>query len=403
MGNFWFFFIFSLTFYALTSALLFHRSQHRYVISRSPNILQIGHWANLVEIFTVLFILYYLPQPDSTTWGLEALMDTSHCLMVFCYLVRAYRLNFVFKLDLTKDVESSKFYSLKYRVTQRWAIKTVLALAFPIILTCTIIYLLILITGNSFGIIENGERSSTLFMVDIFIAFILQLSMIVMMNEIRLVVNEYQMLKEMLIVTILLSFTTLYSIFVHLFDKEWLYSSIARNYLLVITSSVFPIVMSYTQKAKLEIITLDMLESFELALQNQESLNTFENFLKNYEKGEGLLYLEIYLSCECCVDLFTPELANSIKEKLLMGSIMIDTVDIDKVFKHMDICNILESVKETLELDYFIPFKGSEEFKQLRSSVYRHEMLSNRLSQTSFLPQVNGLKNTMVGLLSLDD
>lgn len=403
MENFWYFFIFSLTFYTLTSGLLFHRSQHRYVISRSPNILQIGHWANLVEIFSVLIILYYLPQPDSIIWALESLMDTSHCLMVFCYLVRAYRLNFVFKLDLSKDVDSSKFYNLKYRVTQRWAIKFVFALTSPIILICTIIYLLIYISESSFGIIENGERSNILFMVDIFIAFSLQLSMIVMMNKIRVVVNEYQMLKEMLIVTILLSFTPLYSIFIHVLDKEWLYSSIARNYLLVFTSSVFPIIMSYTQKEKLEIITLDMLESFELVLQNQESLNTFEKFLKNYEKGEGLQYLEIYLSCECCIDLFTEDLANTIKQKLLISSIFINAVEINKELHHTDICKILESVKETLELDYFIPFKVSQEFKQLRSSVYRHEIFGNRLSQTSFLPQVNCLKNTMVRLISLDD
>lgn len=402
MENFWYFFIFSLTFYTVVSVLLFVRNQHRYVVSRSPNILQISHWANLSEIISVLLIIYCTPQPDCILWAYEGLMNTSHFLMVLCYILRAYRLKLVFRIDALNENENNEFNKLMYRVTQRWAVKVVVFATCPLVCIAVSIYVMIYVTGDSFGIIVDGERSTILFMVDTFFTFALQLSMIIMMDSIKSVVNEYQMLKEMLLVTILLSFTSLYTIFVHVVSVDWFFSSVARNYLLMFTSSVFPIVMSYTKSGKLEIITLEMLESLELVLQNQESLNNFENFLTKYEEGGGCAYLELYLSCECCLDSYTQELAEDIRQKLIEHSITVHSVNTLKEIRQKDISKILESVKETLELDYFFTFKGSEEFKQLQRTAIRQEILNNRLSQTSFLPKVNNLKNNMVSLLKIE-
>lgn len=402
MENFWYFFIFSLTFYSVVSVLLFVRSQHRYVVSRSPNILQIGHWANFSELISVLLIIFFTPQPDYTLWAYEGFMSTSHFLMVLCYILRAYRLKLVFKIDALNDNEGCEFSQMMHRVTQRWAVKIIVLATLPLVCTSFIIYIIIYITGNSFGIIVDGERSTILFMVDTFFTFSMQLTMIFMMNSIKSVVNEYQMLKEMLLVTILLSFTSLYTIFVHVISVDWLFSSVARNYLLMLTSSVFPIVMSYTKKGKLEIITLEMLESLELVLLNQESLNNFENFLTKYENGEGIAYLELYLSCECCLDTYSQELAEVIRVKIIENSVAINSVNVIKGIREKDIGKILEAIKETLELDYFMPFKGSAEFKQLQRTVIRQEILNNRLSQTSFLPKVNSMKNTMISLLRIE-
>ena len=147
---------------------------------------------------------------------------------------------------------------------------------------------------------------------------------------------------------------------------------------------------------------MDMLASIDLIIQHPITLNSFENFLQVYDKGEGLVYLDLLLSCECYFNDPDSALLKNILEKLEENSISVPRFHIEPLenWAKIDLYPLHAYCLDVLELDYFSSFKKSWQFKSLRAYICRQEIFSNRLSQTSFLPTGLSPKRSVVSLIS---
>ena len=212
------------------------------------------------------------------------------------------------------------------------------------------------------------------------------------------------MFKEMLSVTILLCIIPMFSLFVHQ-DRLWLFVNIARNILLMIISSIIPIILSYINKDTIQFLTSDMLTSLSLILQNSVTLTCFENFLQVYNKDEGPLYLELYLTCELYFNLHDIEIAKKIITK-------IHNLDWDlpcfcphdaPACDEKSFLSLYSFCAVTLEQDFFPAFKESKEFNDLRRFIYRQEIVNDRISATSLRRSGSKTKASMIKLLTFNE
>ena len=329
-------------------------------------------------------------------------------MMVLSYFVRAYRLYFVFNLGTYKDDENSVFYLNRHRATQRWTVFALIVIISPfIIISATVLVVFVSFPESNPGLYingENGKMTTIHSMISILCEFFLELSLILIMYFIRIVENDFQMLKELLSVTIVLCLSPIFYLFVNE-EKSFLYVFIARNLILMIISSVAPILLSYIRADTIELLSLDMLNCFELILQHPTTLNSFEEFLKTYDKGNGAIFLELFLSCECFFDLNDQKLGENILNK-------VKEYDLDIPFFYPDEidCSDGESLKPVLkhclsilEDDYYPVFKNSKQFFLLKGLICRQQIFNNRIAETSLrrTGQGTGLNSTMVKLISL--
>ena len=341
-----------------------------------------------------------IPSSSLTSWTFESCSNLTNCVMVFAYLIRAYRLYIVFNLDKLKDSESTSSLMRKYKMSQRWALKLLLIISFPIFLVVSGIWLYIFFVGKDFGLFYHKERSNYLAMIDTFITFLLQLFMILMIDKISHVANEYQMLKEMVTVTILLFLTPLLSLFVRFYSLEWLYIYVVRNALLMLVSSVAPIILSYLKKDRYGIVSADMVKSLDLILLHKICYEFFETYLNRIESGRAVVYLDLFVSCQCYFDKPALNLEKYIFEQVKQLKIPeLDTCPENKKTQRAAI--IFTHCKEILENYYFDPFKLSKEYHNLRGFLHRQELLNSRISQTSLVPALDP-RQTLISLMNFD-
>jgi hypothetical protein len=286
-------------------------------------------------------------------------------------------------------------------MSQRWALTLLFSLIFSVFLISFGIFLYILISKNDFGLFSRGERSNDLAMADNFITFLLQISMLVMISKISHVTNEYQMLKEMITVTILLFLTPLFSLMVRFFQKTWLFMYVGRNLLLMFVSSLTPVIMSFFQKDTFGIVTVDMLNSLELVLQHRFCYNYFERFLRKVDGAQGVIFLDLFISCQCYFYNHDKRTEDYIFRKVKNNRETLQNEMFEECSNNLEkIWNIFNHCKEVLENNYFESFKTSKYFKSLKAFLYRQELLNYRLSQTSLLPS-NPQKQRLISLMTV--
>lgn len=375
--------------YLISSILFFLRSSHQCINSRSPTIIQICHWANLSEIlFTSVIIMQALPKnAPSQYWALESMMNLSHFLMVFCYLLRAYRLYFIFNLDAFKDSENSSFYVKRHRISQRWMVITLMAMISPFVLIALSVLLIIVFYQDPGLYVKNnyGERTTAHYMIEAFFEFLLEFSLIMFMYVLRFVENEFQMSKELISVTFFLCITPMFSIFVHE-NRNWLFAYIVRNLVIMLITTVGPVILSYFQKETIQTLSTDLLQSLQLIIQHPVTLNTFEKFLKSYKSGKGCIYLDVFLSCELFFNMPAAHIGENIikKAKILDSEIPSFSPDCISTCDPISLQPLYNHCASVLEQEYFTQFTYSTYYEELRSFIYRQEIFNNRISATSF-------------------
>jgi hypothetical protein len=257
----------------------------------------------------------------------------------------------------------------------------------PLLFISLIITIILAINDSTIPLyVKNsgGLRTTGHFMIIMFLEFLLEFALIVLIYSLRIVEDEFQMTKELIFVTIFLSFTTIVSIFAH-FNRDYLFVYLCVNFSLMIASSVWPIFLSFTRQGSFHMITQEILNSFQLILQHPLTLNTFEKFLMK-NSAEGVKLLDIYLGCECFQGMKSRKLGVKLLEKIISlesppPSFHVKDVDLDdencfnNVLNHCLIC---------LEDDYYPQFRISDEFSWLKRILRRQEIFSNRIQLTSF-------------------
>lgn len=392
--------------YTLLSLILYFRSNYSCVSCRSPLILQMTHWANFTELILNLIIMYsfeigFPKTNDLIYWTLECFLEISHAVMIICYIIRAYRLYFVFSLDLNRNEESSEFRKSPYRASQRWILVTMAyIIAFMVIFYCICLIFLCFFPDkmNFFVKGDYGKRTAPNYMIVAFVHFCLQICLVVWIYRIRMVKNEFSMMHEMLLATAITCIEPLFDLFIHS-NRDWLYIYIIGNLVLMLVTTGLPIILSFIHKDSIEFLSLDMLTSVELILQHKITLDAFENFLSNYDK-DGLTLLEIYLSCELFIDVGDKKILERISAKISSSNIPFPDDCTDLFSNKLNSLNHLQNYcYTTLDNDYYYYFKKSKDFENLKSYIFRQELLNNRLSETSLNRKGTQFKKSLISLL----
>ena len=126
-------------------------------------------------------------------------------------------------------------------------------------------------------------------------------------------------------------------------------------------------------------MTLDMLSSLEIILQNDRCLKFFEKFLKGNEPG--LCILEFYQKCEC--KLFDDEnLFGSLNDYIVSGMLP-SFLEIENIENKQQLLDAKATAFKSLKQMFYQNFLESYEFKELRNLIVEDEDLTNNIRRTS--------------------
>ena len=134
---------------------------------------------------------------------------------------------------------------------------------------------------------------------------------------------------------------------------------------------------------------MDMLNSLEIILENEKTLEFFEKFLKNepnfLQKDSGYSLLCFYKEITCRLHFSLAKSPQASQINFLQASILSPTGKINENSAE-DLKRTKISAFKTLNEKYYQNFLRSEECKELRRIINKEEILTFRIMQTSFIP-----------------
>lgn len=370
--------IFSGLVYIPIGALLIIRSHKKSIRNRSPLLVSIAHWSNFLESALLLLSLYFYfshsTQDRKFDTFYQIIVIIVHYSYFIAYMLRCYRVYFIFNLENQADEEDSFFNKNIHRAGQKWLIKVFLMLLWPVFL---IAILRILISGaDEYFPPSYYEDQSHVTVVSegiyLFILFLEELGFIFAVFKLRNVNDDFKMTVEVTSVCVLWVLTGMFSIFPQ--NWVWRVEVVIRNHLIMGISSIYPLVKSLAPESFDEVITLEMLQSLEVVLQSEITLDAFEKAVKNsnVKSYNGFEILQLWLKCENYKFKETQEL----KQEILGHAkhVRIHSKDPDKI--QIDAFNILNQ--------YFFPvFRHSEEYRVILHDVAKQQIYVTRIMQTS--------------------
>lgn len=404
---------FSGAIFGIIGVLLAWRACNEPLCRRSPGLVMITHIANLVEVeFFLLTLSLYDSDDDPNAEYLpvyQAVMLVSHYLFYFPYLLRCYRLHFVFNLGQYWDDSDQPFYNQRHRATQTWLIKVLLCLMVPVLIFG---FCLIFIPEISslYPMTYTAESSSDLAWMeftDIFLDFIEELIFIIAVWKLREINDDFAMTRELGIVCLL--WMTNSFLLTSLFPLEmWMYSCIIRNFMIMGVSSAWPVYKSFGKLSVEVPLTIEALKSIDLVLQSEAVCEAFSNYLQagrfdselskldmkasKLNNQEGYWLLEFWLECEVFKHNCTRDKALAIIENYLVSGLL-------KLPSHLANCLIEASVLTDVNLftesqdyaykmlaEYYFPlFQRSMAYATLAKDIIRQDIRLCRLASTSFM------------------
>lgn len=389
--------------------LLHLRSHHKPICTRSPALLLTTHWSNtIITILSIIDLYYHIGRIGSNQFPdiFNGSLVFFHYLSYFPYILRCYRLYYIFSLDKYWDEQDSYFRKHIYRTKQSWLIKQL----FVYMLAVVVLLFILMAVKNVKQYLPNSREDSTTVervstSIMIIICFIEELLFIVSVYLLRNVDDDYNMGNELILVCFLWSSYSFFSIYR---DEIWVYSSICRNFCILLVSTMMPLVKSFTYTAFGESLTFEILQTLQLVLQHHVSLDKFERFLareddiKNSKSStdlipnRGLEYLNFWIRCENLkfefdhgkmIEIYN-EYFTSDNSAIEFPQDLEDEVhtvyneerDIEVIFNSCQ-----EYVFQILNTQYFPKFKKSAEYDQLVHDVAKDNIYTQRINLTSLV------------------
>lgn len=381
--------------YTVTFVLIVLRRKSSNIMKRSPKLLLISLLGGLIQTLVTFHQIAYHPsdiiQEEYKTYKRilrirQCLNFLGHILLVSPYLLRSYRLYFIFHLDKHWNDHDSFFSKHIHRTYQSWLLK-VLALCLSIWLIITI---LIFTTnagqyfpGSEFPTTKKEENVSQCLYVTI--SFFEQIAFLYSFYMLRNVFDDFNMVRELAWVTCLWIVTPAFPFFA----KEDVYFKlpvIIRNSFLWIRSCCYPIVMSFKAEESREVVTLEMIGSFEVVLQSEIGLSYFSKYFEKHimlkgenktEEFDNMDLLQIYMLIENFLALALND------EKFKLQKTM---EGFGHYVKEISFNDNLMNFKNWILLQLkaeFGKFKMSKEFRALKREITKREIFVGRLMQTS--------------------
>lgn len=388
--------VFHIILFIGTGAIIILRKKNPFILKRSPLILCTSLIGGLILNIVILSLLtfdtqYVIIHHKENYHALLRLRQCAtligHNFLVIPYLLRAYRLYFIFHLDKNWYEDNNFFAKNIHRTQQKWLLR-ILAISFvPLIIICLLIF--IVPEGNYFpgSEIESSKTqqdfSESLYVI---VAFAEQLGFVICLYNLREVSDDYQMTRELMWVTVMWVITPVFPFFAKS-NPLYRLPILIRNDLFLLRSFWIPIIMSFRNPIKTEIVTQEMVSSLDLILQSETLLQYFEDYLIkiDYETGVNLdtkptglstlhsfMQCEKYLSFPCQID--HEILANK------MEAFQFTAKNLDD---HQTIYNFKHMLLNKLKKEHFENFLTSHDYKILRRLVTNQEIYFGRILQTS--------------------
>lgn len=379
--------------YILTFVGLLIRAKHSYILKRTPMLLYFsmlgGAMQNIIILSIIAYTSRYITIHHQSTYKTILKLRQSgsllaHILLIFPYLLRGYRLHFIFHLDKNWEKEDDFFRKNIHRTSQIWLFK-VLAISLAL---WAIAVIIIFSTENGNYLPGCEIKSSTLQLnisqcLYILVCFFEQLSLVICLFSLRDVFDDYNMTRELVWVTIFCLLTPASPFFTD-DGTYFLIPILLRNVFLLVRSMIVPIILSFNKQHSLEVITQEMIHSFELVLQTEIGLHYFEKFLKASNKVEnkfqitGVEALDLYMKCEKYL-IFPSE----IEKILILEELKNFGISHCEIQADSFICQMKNELFGLLKSEYFPKFLKSKQYFRLKRQVMNQEIFIGRILQTS--------------------
>jgi hypothetical protein len=391
--------------YLLVAVLLIKRSKSEVLAKRSPILVLVSHIGNCCEVLLLLIARVFMD--NSNELLVKAFQAGSlffHSLYYLPYLLRCYRLHLVFRLDRAWTEQSDSFYTNRHRASQSWLVKVLVVLMLPALALAVL-----LVVFDSFSDIfpttcrpESNLGSLKLFYIAL--SFIEELVFVVAVWACRDINDDFAMSTELTIVCGLW-FSNSFIVYWITEVSTWILTAAARNCAIMCVSSLWPLLQSYRRSEFGVPLTLEVLNSLELLLQNEGTLEAFSKFLSSgkvyrpcteldltlhssYDR-EGVYLLDFWLNCEVYKHNPTTQKAETIldefikSEHIQLTSPMLHSLESSTLEE-----KFLEAQEYAFKLlqDLFFPlFQRSPHYNLLLKEVNRQDIYLYRLTHTSFL------------------
>ena len=310
-----------------------------------------------------------------------------HYLVFFPYVLRAYRLHFIFKLDKNWDSQEFSFNKYMHRTREIWMLWILCLLMIPFLILIVIIlqychFSEYLPASESNRHIIYSQSSYLL------ICFLEQFAFILSIYSLKEVTDDYNMTNELTAAMILWFITPIFSVFPIKFGIYQSLPGLIRNVLLLFFSFLYPIICSFKDDQLTDNITMEMLSSLDLILQSKITIEHFEEFLKEIEgktnesnaQVSGYDLLHLFMKCENF--LYFPELCD--KDELINELLRSDIITInysydskEKIEDH--VMKAKEEILFYISQEYFHRFKRSKQYAYLQKMIHRQEIYHGRL------------------------
>ena len=397
--EFWIIIILISSLYILIDILLFLKSNHKQVSKRSPWLLHASLWGNLIELISAssLIKIINVTQPEGFT--LVFLRDCGillgHYMFYIPYILRSYRVFLVFNIEHDWESSGKVFEKTLHRTRQIWLLKLfLLILLIPISLS--LVLFLYSPFRDIFPITSSNTTSSREIyasMIYIFICFLEQALMIFITYKIRNAEEKFNMKSELIMICAIWSLSSIFSAFVGRDRTIWFIGCAIRNFLSFLRTHVLCVVAAFRSTPFEEGLTVEMLNSLEIILENERTLEYFEKFLRKQEnyraKDSGYTLLGLYKELECRIHLDSHDFTITELEMITNISVL-NKLNKNSSPEYLQLSKT--TILKILNDKHYKDFLQSEECSKLRKMILKEETLAYRVTQTSFLPITSNRK-----------
>lgn len=399
--------------YILLGLLVFLRRNRQEITCRSPWLLLISHLGNMCEQVILMLQLSDLFDHDKK-YRSDSIAIFFHFLYYFPYLLRGYRLHFVFHTELgRRPHEDAYFLQHLQRSKQTWLLKVLFCLMLPLAVLVVLMDT-VLKVGQDEPHRRHTDADYSFDSIYSAVQFAEEMLFILMIYSLRHVNRDYSMNRELLVVCCLWYFNSVFSLRSR-YISFWWYELIGRNIIIMCVSVLYPLIKSYQLPALNTGLTLAALHSLPIILENELSFSYFESFLRSKNCGvalhpsneeameaAGQTVLHLYMMCiirkTCPSECPSETLLNDLQSfkalyELLPSELM------QRVERDLDgddggskgLLAVEAFLMELLRTFYFPMFQRSALFGCLCRDVEQAELRTYRLAAASFIHE-EGLK-----------
>ncbi len=388
-----------LGFYTLLAVILLLRRHRKEISCRSPWLLACSHAGNAIQ--GASFLVQLLGNTEQAQIvAIPQIM--SHFLFYFPYILRGYRLYFVFYSDLGESNKGHNYFlrHLK-RSRQVWLLGLLAVLMVPVVLMCTALAMLDRLEFKA-NVYSKEDGFGWFALVYIAVAFIEQIVLIIVIYALRHVDRDYSMSRELVFICVLWYFNLLFSYHTNLWN--WTYEVLARNTVIMCVSVLLPVIQSYKRPEMKETLTLQSLRALPVILENPLPHDYFQQFLRARSPKTPLTVLDtelelagdtvldLYLRCQIYQDRPSlsaaeetiQELHNFSEEFSILPSELLQQINLRSQGPTSELLVPAENfLWELLETHYFPLFQQSVLFSSLCRFVEQSELRAGRVNSTS--------------------